>query len=482
MIKQNQKYLNSIHVLFDAIILCLSFGLAYFIRFETIFDYSYSRPFFPVVLANETFWQSLMLKSNYAKALIYLIPMYLLIYFSFQLYSPKRFRNRHFEFFNLIKANICGIIGFILIIYLTEPKYFSRYMIFFFFLLNIILDFIFRDIVRQILRKTRQVGKNQKHVIVIGFSVAAAAYIDRIRENPQWGYTLHGIFDDNVTPDFEYRGYGWIGTINDLPKYLASHNLDEVAITLNIKEYEKLEGLVKICEKSGVHTKFVPDYYNFISSKPYTEDLNGLPVINIRNVPLTNTFNKTVKRAIDIVGSIVAILLFSPVMIITAILVKKSSPGPIIFKQIRVGLGNREFPMYKFRSMGVQDPSKEKTGWTTSNDPRVTPVGKVIRKTSIDELPQLFNVLKGDMSLVGPRPERPQFVKKFQEEIPRYMIKHQVRPGMTGWAQINGFRGDTSIRGRIEHDLYYIENWTLSLDIKILFLTVFKGFINKNAY
>ena len=184
----------------------------------------------------------------------------------------------------------------------------------------------------------------------------------------------------------------------------------------------------------------------------------------------------------DIFGAIVAIILFSPVMIVTAIMIKKTSPGPLIFSQERVGLQNRPFKMYKFRSMIVQDEKKEKKGWTTKDDPRVTTVGRFIRKTSIDELPQLFNVLRGDMSLVGPRPERPQFVEKFKEEIPRYMIKHQVRPGMTGWAQVNGYRGDTSIRKRIEHDLYYIENWTIGLDIKILFLTVFKGFINKNAY
>ena len=482
MIKQNQKYLNFIHVILDALIICISFGLAYFIRFNTVFSYSYSRKFFPTVLANETFFQALLIKSNYAKALLYLVPLYLIIYFACQLYSPKRFRNYQFELSNLIQANVIGIIGFILMLFLTEPKYFSRTMLFLFFVLNTLLDFILRSIIRYFLRITRQLGKNQKHVIVIGFSVAAAAYIDRIRENPQWGYTLHGIFDDHVKENFSYRGSKFIGKISDLPEYLATHNLDEVAITLSINEYSKLEGLVKICEKSGVHTKFVPDYYNFISSKPYTEDLNGLPVINIRNVPLTNTFNRVTKRIIDIIGSLVAIILFSPVMIVTAILVKKSSPGPILFKQIRVGFGNREFSMYKFRSMGVQDPSKEKSGWTTSNDPRVTPIGKIIRKTSIDELPQLFNVLKGDMSLVGPRPERPQFVKKFQEEIPRYMIKHQVRPGMTGWAQINGYRGDTSIKGRIEHDLYYIENWSLGLDIKILFLTIFKGFVNKNAY
>ena len=172
----------------------------------------------------------------------------------------------------------------------------------------------------------------------------------------------------------------------------------------------------------------------------------------------------------------------APVMLVTAILIKATSPGPVIFCQERVGLHNKPFKMYKFRSMAVQSAAKEKSQWTTPGDPRVTPIGRFIRKTSIDELPQLFNVLKGDMSLVGPRPERPFFVEKFKEEIPRYMIKHQVRPGMTGWAQVNGYRGDTSITKRIEHDLYYIENWTLGFDFKIMFLTVFKGFINKNAY
>ena len=170
------------------------------------------------------------------------------------------------------------------------------------------------------------------------------------------------------------------------------------------------------------------------------------------------------------------------IMLIVALLIKLTSPGPIIFCQERVGLHNRPFKMYKFRSMTVQDPSKEKSRWTTKGDARVTLIGKIIRRTSIDEVPQFFNILMGDMSLVGPRPERPFFVEKFKEEIPRYMIKHQVRPGLTGWAQVNGYRGDTSIIKRIEHDLYYIENWTLGLDFKIMFLTVFKGFINKNAY
>ena len=236
------------------------------------------------------------------------------------------------------------------------------------------------------------------------------------------------------------------------------------------------------CEKSGVHTKFIPDYNNMIPTRPFIEDLQGLPVVNIRRVPLTDTVNALVKRLVDILGASVALILFSPVMLITAVLIKLTAPGPLIYKQERVGLHNRPFPMYKFRSMVVQTASEEKTKWTTPHDSRVTPVGRFIRKTSIDEMPQFVNVLRGDMSLVGPRPERPLFVEKFKEEIPRYMIKHQVRPGITGWAQVNGYRGDTSITKRIEHDLYYIENWTLGFDFKILFLTMFKGFINKNAY
>lgn len=181
-------------------------------------------------------------------------------------------------------------------------------------------------------------------------------------------------------------------------------------------------------------------------------------------------------------GAIVAIVLSSPLMLAAAIGIKTTSRGPLIFKQERVGLHNKPFQMYKFRSMEVQSDADEKKGWTTKNDPRVTKVGRLLRSTSIDELPQFFNVLKGDMSLIGPRPERPLFVEKFKEEIPRYMIKHQVRPGITGWAQVNGYRGDTSIKKRIEYDLYYIENWSMAFDFKILFLTFFKGFINKNAY
>ncbi len=299
---------------------------------------------------------------------------------------------------------------------------------------------------------------------------------------PGGGYLVRGILDDHVKAGTMYRGIKVLGRINKLSVILPENKLDEIAITLGLNEYFRLEEIVAMCEKSGVHTQFVPDYHNIIPTKPYTEDLQGLPVVNIRYVPLSNTFNAMLKRIVDIFGALVAIILFSPVMLFSCIMIKLTSPGPLIYRQTRVGLHNKPFEMYKFRSMEVQTEEKEKKAWTVKNDPRVTGFGKFMRHTSIDELPQLFNILKGDMSLVGPRPERPFFVEKFREEIPRYMVKHQVRPGLTGWAQVNGYRGDTSIRKRIDCDLYYIENWTLGLDFKILFLTFFKGFVNKNAY
>jgi len=318
--------------------------------------------------------------------------------------------------------------------------------------------------------------------LVVGYSRTAEAYIDRLQWNPQWGYSICGILDDTVKPGTLYKGVQVLGDIDMLHGILAQNDLDEIAIALSLKDYDRLEEIVGICEKSGVHTKFVPDYNSLIPSRPFTEELMGLPVINIRYVPLSNAGNAMLKRAMDVVGSVVGIIVVSPILLISAIMVKMSSPGPVIFKQERVGLHNKPFYMYKFRSMELQPEDEEKKAWTVKNDPRVTPIGKFLRKTSLDELPQLFNILKGDMSLVGPRPERPLFVEKFKEEIPRYMIKHQIRPGLTGWAQVNGYRGDTSIMKRIECDLYYIENWTVGLDIKIILRTFITGFINKNAY
>ncbi len=471
MIKENQRHLNRLHVVLDGLVIYAAFCLSYYIRFVC--------PLFKSFFFQGGYWRKLI---QYQGMLLVLVPIFLIIYGRLNLYTPKRFQQHTTEYMRLFQANSISMVIFILGIVFFRIEHVPRSLLILFYVLTMIMTFTERAMIRGFLEAGRKKGYNLKHVIVIGFSAAAEAYIDRVIANRQWGYHIHGIFDDNMENDSDYKGVKCLGGIRDLDHFFQQNEIDEVAITLSLNEYYKLASIVKLCEKAGVHTKFVPDYYRFIPTNPVTEDLNGLPVINIRNVPLTNTVNWVVKRLMDIVGSLICIILFSPIMAVTAILVKRSSPGPIIFTQIRIGLHNQPFKMYKFRSMGVQTAEKEAQGWTTSNDPRVTPIGKVIRKTSIDELPQLFNVLKGDMSLIGPRPERPQFVEKFKEEIPRYMIKHQVRPGMTGWAQVCGYRGDTSIRGRIEHDIFYIENWSLSFDIKILFLTVFKGFVNKNAY
>ena len=297
---------------------------------------------------------------------------------------------------------------------------------------------------------------------MIGESQMAEQYMDRLRENPKWGYQVFAHLKDE----------------EKLERILEGNELDEVVIALRAEDYGKLERIVDVCEKAGVHTKMIPDFGNVISTRPYIEDVQGIPVIHVRRVPLNIMRNRAAKRAVDLIGATVAIILFSPVMLLTVLVVALTEEGSVIYRQERVGLHNQVFYMYKFRSMIMQDEEKEKAEWSTRNDPRITPVGKLIRRTSIDELPQLFNVLKGEMSLVGPRPERPQFVQKFRDEIPRYMVKHQVRPGMTGWAQINGYRGNTSIEKRIEYDLYYIENWTMVFDMKILILTIFKGFFD----
>lgn len=469
MIKDNQQHFNRLHVLIDALVVVASWMLAWVIQFKIFSE-----------TTGLTFGQ-------YMVVLILLVPVYLMLYMAFSLYTTKSVRRKQVELGKIAQANTIGLLIFLAAMYLIRSTSeitdnYSRRMLFFFYVINILLEALVRNCIRLALQRLRKKGFNQKHMILVGYSRATEEYIDRIKANPEWGYEIMGILDDNVECGMRYRGVQVFGRTEEIEELLTRTSPDEIAITLGLSEYSKLEHIVAVCEKSGVHTKFVPDYNNIIPTRPYTEDLMGLPVINIRHVPLTNTFNAVIKRTMDIVGGLGAIILFSPVMLITAIAIKTTSPGPLIYTQERVGLHNKNFRMYKFRSMEVQSPKKERRAWTVPDDPRVTSVGKIIRKTSIDELPQLFNILKGDMSLVGPRPERPFFVEKFREEIPRYMIKHQVRPGLTGWAQINGYRGNTSIRKRIEYDLYYIENWTPGFDIKILFLTIFKGFVNKNAY
>ena len=462
-----QKSIIRMRLIVDFVLILVSYFGAWMLRFRTTLFGEAVR-----VLSFE----------YYMRYLFILIPLMLILNYAFGLYTYQRIHGRRSEAANILKANTCAVLVLILFLYIIKQVHFARIVLVLFYVINILLSIIARNWMHSMQKKLFSSGFNKKSIILIGYSDSAEQFIDRVKAFPDWGYEIIGILDNQNDPGPIYKDIKILGKIDSLPFLLEANHVDEIAITLGLSQYYRLESIVSICEKSGVHTKFIPDYYNIIPTKPYTEDLAGLPVINIRYVPLNNPFSATIKRAMDIVGSLMCLVLFSPVMLFAVIGIKATSPGPLIFKQIRVGLHNKEFEMYKFRSMAVQTKEEEHGKWTVKNDPRVTPFGKFIRKTSIDELPQIINVLKGDMSLIGPRPERPQFVEKFRETIPRYMIKHQVRPGMTGWAQVNGYRGDTSIKKRIEHDLYYIENWTVGFDIKILFYTVFKGFVNKNAY
>lgn len=489
MIKENQKYLNRFLVVMDAVSIAAALILAWYIRFKS-------------GILNAPGEGGYLSFREYLKPVICIIPIYLFIYNVFNLYTPYRFKSIYEEFINILKANVTGILIFILVLFMFKEMDYSRYLLFIFNGIAIFFTTIERILIRIFLRQLRKKGYNMKHVIIVGYSALTLELLKRLKKNKQWGYNVVAILDDGkadykedekyiITSEYK-RAFEEVAAsihsaeklqgINKLEGYLNNQAVDEVFITLPVEQYGKLAYVIKICEKTGVRTQIIPDYYRYIPSKPYVEEVDGLPIINIRYIPLDNLANKIIKRLFDITVSLTSIILFSPIIIATAIITKITSPGPIIFKQERVGLNKKVFTMYKFRSMHLQKDEEEKVQWTTENDPRKTKFGSFIRKTSIDELPQLFNVLKGDMSLVGPRPERPFFVDKFKEEIPKYMVKHQVRPGITGWAQVNGWRGNTSIEKRIECDIYYIENWNFWLDIKIMFLTVFKGFINRNAY
>ena len=332
-----------------------------------------------------------------------------------------------------------------------------------------------RVILRKLLRRYRQKGYNQKHVLVVGGGKLARRYVREIQADRELGYRADGYVAEN--PAAGMGGLAWLGGFDSLDALLERRRPDETVAALEPEDFPRTREVIAACENAGVRLSIIPLCAEYMPSNPQFDDLNGIPMLNIRHIPLDNWANAFCKRAMDIVGSVLLLLLTAPVMLACAIGVKLSSPGPVIFRQERVGRGKTPFYMYKFRSMRLNDD--QDTAWSTPRDSRKTRFGAFMRKCSLDELPQFWNVLKGDMSLVGPRPELPHFVEQFRDEVPLYMVKHQVRPGITGWAQVNGYRGDTSIQGRIEHDVYYIEHWSLGFDLQILFMTVFGGkFLN----
>ena len=467
MIKENQRLLNISLVLLDVITITLSLVCSFWLRFDTTI-------FGPI--------GGHLGMMSYTLFLVFaVLPTYLILYFAFGLYKPRRtYKNIFSEATQIIKVNIVAFFVLVSILFIIRQPDFSRIMLFLMAIIGSFFGIIERFIVRSILRKIRINNRNLKHILIVGDNELAFSFAQKIKDNPYLGYVVSGILGRSEHIGQDIAGTKVIGAFKDLDIILEKNRYDRVVLAIPLKYYYRINELVESCEKNGIKAEIIPDYIRYFPAQPSVDMIEDIPIINIRYVPLDDEFNKFLKYTSDYVISIIAIIITSPIMLITAIAVKLTSKGPVIFKQERIGHNAKPFMMYKFRSMKVQNPDEEEYEWTTKDDPRKTLVGNFIRKTSIDELPQFFNVLKGDMSVVGPRPERPYFVEQFKQSVPKYMVKHQVKPGITGWAQIHGCRGDTSIKKRIEYDIEYVENWHMGLDLAIMIKTALKK--NPNAY
>ena len=418
MIRENQQLLNQFNVFTDAVAAFLAMLVSYWLRFS-LFRGIKGLPF------NYYVWLGVV-----AAALT------LVVFAVAGLYESFRTVRFHVEAGRVAVLELLVALIIMAAMFVLRLGETSRWSVVFFYGIATLLLLGKRACIRLLLRRYRAMGYNQKRVLLVG----------------------HGKLP-------------YCGTYGQLEEIFRREKPDEVVVALPTEEGRWMKKIINACEKDGTKLSVIPSYVKYMPANPQVDSVNGLPLFNLRRIPLDNVGNAFIKRTADIVCALLLIVLTSPLMLIAAIGVKLSSPGPIIFKQERVGKDKKPFYMYKFRSMKVN--SSQNTGWSKNEDNRKTWFGSLIRKCSVDELPQFFNVLKGDMSLIGPRPELPFFVEQFREEIPRYMVKHQVRPGITGWAQVNGYRGDTSISKRIEYDLYYIENWSPAFDLRILLMTVF---------
>ncbi|HID88457.1 MAG TPA: undecaprenyl-phosphate glucose phosphotransferase [Anaerolineae bacterium] len=401
-----------------------------------------------------------------------------------RLYRLTRSPSRVDEFYRIIGAGTVGtIIGVALsyLLYKNTPLEVDcpRGMVLYAWLLTIALLTLGR-LAHGWLRTTLQArGWGRSRVLVVGTGEVARMILHKIRGNPGMGYEVVGIVASNGPPDVALPA-PILGHAGDLAHLIQEHQVDEVIIALPEATHQEILTLISRCERGQATIKVFPDVFQIMAGQVDIGDMGGLPLLTLRDVALRG-WRQGVKRVVDIVGAAVGLVLLSPLMLLTAVLIKLDSPGPVFYIQERMGLDARPFPMLKFRSMR-QDAESQGPGWTRPNDPRVTRIGNILRRLNVDELPQLINVLLGEMSLVGPRPERPYYVAQFRRSIPRYMDRHRAKAGMTGWAQVNGLRGDTSIVERTKYDLWYIENWSLLLDIKILIRTFFNLFRSPNAY
>ncbi|MBR2801290.1 MAG: undecaprenyl-phosphate glucose phosphotransferase [Erysipelotrichaceae bacterium] len=458
MIKRNQPILNLINILLDGVLLYVSYFIASWLRFG--------------VLQTSMSLQRAWLPRYRGMFLVY-SALALAIFYISGVYASVRKRRLRDEAAQILRLNLIGIVLFTSFQYFTKAGVFSRLTYVFYFLISSFLLILKRLVVKKVLYHFRTSGRNLKHVVVVGNGHLARQYIESIRKNPAFGYQIDGYVSKR-----RKEGLGTnLGSYEDLPQILEKNEVDELVVALEPHETKFMKQIIAATEKQGTKISVIPFYNDYLPAHPVVEEIDDVKLFSVHATPFDDPLNGFMKRTTDIIFSLILIILTSPVMLLTAIGIKLTGgPGPIIFKQQRVGRNKKLFTMYKFRSMKVNDT--ETTGWSQDRDSRKTRFGSFIRKFSIDELPQFFNVLKGDMSLIGPRPEVPYYVDQFKEEIPLYMIRHLVRPGITGWAQVNGYRGNTSIKKRIEYDIWYIEHWSIQLDFAIVMRTIFGGIIN----
>lgn len=444
MIKRNQEYLNRISALLDFLLVFISYIFSAWFRLKVLHGW----------------WENQGLSLPMIIASLFYAGGLLLMLSILGFYGTTRVRRLSWKIETLFVSVTISIFIVTAFIFTFKIQDVSRGIIAIFYVVTLVLLSGKQIAAGVVLRQLRSSGYNIKHEILVGSGNLAKQYQEDLNNEPELGIQI----DEIISVD------------DDLEKKLSEKIIDEVVLALEPDEYGEIRGLISVCEKYGVKYYIIPFYNDMIPANPVFENIGHSKLVNMRANRLEQLGWAVLKRGFDILVSGAGLLLLSPLMIIIAVGVKLSSPGPVFFRQERVGFNRRNFQMLKFRSMKVNDRSE--TAWSKSGDSRRTKFGSFIRKTSLDELPQLINVFKGDMSLVGPRPELPYFVDKFKEEIPLYMVKHQVKPGITGWAQVNGYRGDTSIRKRIELDIWYIDNWSPFLDLRILFMTVPWAMIN----
>ncbi len=418
----------------------------------------------------------------YAELLVVILPLWLLFFRSRGLYRPWRSRSLPREIGAVIAANAMGVIALIAISFFLRSYFYSRGVLLFFFSFSTVSVIASRMLLRGGLRTARRRGYNLRHVLVVGTGELAASVVERLQAHPEAGLRVIGALgEDAAACHRTVRGVPVIGTFHELKPLIAERRPDLVLIALPTADVQYLEKLMAALDDEVVNIRIVPDLPAMMTLRSQVEELDGLPMIGLREGPLAG-WAAVQKRLFDVVLCSLALLVAGPLMGAIAFAIRLTSGSPLLFRQERMGLDGRVFQMLKFRTMTANAELSTGPVWTAPDDPRRTRLGVFLRRMSLDELPQLWNVLRGEMSLVGPRPERPVFIEQFRREIPGYMLRHKIKAGLTGWAQVNGWRGNTSLHERVEHDLYYIQHWSLTLDVRILLLTLWRAAFHRNAY